>query len=303
MLTPWRIAAASGLEIATALGRLPGGGSRGRKRVKKAMNSVYARCEDAGLLARMPAFEEHYTEAYPELCALEAGYEDIRRECEHLLGFREQLTDISALGGDYTARGIHTIRWKAFMLKSGSFVEENCAYAPKTAALLRQLPNVHNAFLSILEPHQYVSPHWGYYKGFVRYHLGIVIPKNNADGNCWLRVNPDVADNAQRDKALIDRGPKYYWRNGHGVLFDDTNLHDAANESDGVRVVLWLDVARKLPRALELYNRALLWALYQEPSIRRFRENAVVQLPAEPDAVPDGVSLDRPDAVSYADDA
>ncbi len=29
------------------------------------------------------------------------------------------------------------------------------------------------------------------------------------------------------------------------MLFDDTFLHDAANESDQVRVVLFLDVARK----------------------------------------------------------
>jgi aspartyl/asparaginyl beta-hydroxylase (cupin superfamily) len=63
------------------------------------------------------------------------------------------------------------------------------------------------------------------------------------------------------------------------MMFDDTNLHDAANDSDEVRVVLWLDVARKLPRTLDLYNRALLKAVYYEPSVRRFRENAVVQLP------------------------
>jgi hypothetical protein len=63
------------------------------------------------------------------------------------------------------------------------------------------------------------------------------------------------------------------------VIFDDTNLHDAANESDEIRVVLWLDVARKLPPALALYNRALLSAVYYEPSVRRFRENAVVRMP------------------------
>jgi beta-hydroxylase len=282
MLTPWRVAGSSALEIATALGRLPGGGKRGRKRVKKALNAVYARCEDAGLLARMPAFDEHCGDEYPELRILEAGYEDIRSECERLLTFREQLTDMAALGGDYTAGGIHTIRWKAFMLKSGWFIEENCAHAPRTTELLRRMPSVYNAFFSILEPGQYVSPHWGYYKGFVRYHLGVVIPEDNAGKTCWLRVNTDRADNAQRDKALIARGPKYYWRNGHGVMFDDTNLHDAANESTEVRVVLWLDVARRLPRALALYNRVLLSTLYHEPSIRRFRENAVVRLPAPP---------------------
>lgn len=278
MLTPVRIAAASGLDIARALGRLPGAGRRGRKRVKKALNRVYARCEEEGLLERLPPFVEDYLDTYPELATLEAGYEDVRAECERLLGFREQLTDISALGGDYTAGGIHTIRWKAFVLKSGSFIAENCAQAPRTAALLRQLPSVYNAFFSILEPRQYVSPHWGYYKGFVRYHLGVVIPGDNRDRTCWLRVNAERSDNARRDKALIERGPRYYWRNGRGVVFDDTNLHDAANESDEVRVVLWLDVARRLPRALALYNRALLSTLYLEPSIRRFRENAVVRL-------------------------
>lgn len=279
MLTPLRIAASSGIEIATALGRLPRGGKKGRKRVKKAFNGVYARCEDAGLLPRLPAFDEDYGDAYPELRALEAGYADVRAECERLLEFRTQLTDMSKLGGDYTARGIHTIAWKAFMLKSGVFIPENCAHAPKTTALLQGMPRVHNAFFSILEPHQYVSPHWGYYKGFVRYHLGVVIPDDNADRRCWLRVNVDRADNARRDKALIERGPKHYWRNGRGVMFDDTNLHDAANESDAVRVVLWLDVERQLPPVLALYNRALLSALYRAPSIRRFRENAVVRLP------------------------
>jgi len=105
-----------------------------------------------------------------------------------------------------------------------------------------------------------------------------MIPDDNAHQACWLRVNADVADNARRDKSLIDRGEKYYWRNGRGVVFDDTNLHDAANGSDQVRVVLWLEVARKLPGALALHNRTLLAALYHEPSIRRFRENAVVRL-------------------------
>jgi len=264
-----------------ALGKLPGSGKKGKKRVKKAFNGVYTRCEDAGLIARMPDYLVDYGADYPELLSLEAAHADIRGECERLLTFRSRITDMAKLGGQYTERGIHTIQWKAFMLKSGTFIEENCALAPKTAAVLRPLKNVYNAFFSILEPRQYVSPHWGYYKGFLRYHLAVIIPGNNADKKCWLRVNVDRADNARRDKTLIANAAKFHWENGRGVMFDDTNLHDAANESDEVRVVLWLDVARKLPRALDVYNRALLKAVYYEPSVRRFRENAVVQLPAE----------------------
>src|SRR5215212_3857746 len=98
MLSGLRIAASSTADIATALARLPRGGKRGRKRVKKALNRVYTRCEDAGLLARLPGIDERYDE-YPELRALESGYEDVRRECEQLLRYREQVTDMSALGG------------------------------------------------------------------------------------------------------------------------------------------------------------------------------------------------------------
>ncbi len=274
MLKSTRIALASGVDISAALVRLPGAGKAGRKRVKAAINRVFTRFEQNGLLARPPAFDERYDD-YPELRLLETEYATVRRECELLLRFRHDMTDISAVGGDYTKAGIHTIRWKAFMLKSGAFIEENCAQAPQTAALLRRLPNVHNAFFSILEPRQYIRPHWGYYKGFVRYHLGVVIPDDNAGKTCWLRVNADPGDNERRDKSLVERGEKYYWRNGRGVVFDDTNLHDAANESDEVRVVLWLDVARNLPGELALLNRAMLAALYRAPSIRRFRENAV----------------------------
>src|SRR6201999_1766297 len=136
---------------------------------------------------------------YPELRIFEAHYNDVRAECEALLRYRSQMTDVAALGGDYTAGGIHTIDWKAFMLKAGGFVESNCKLAPKTAELLRRTPTVCNAFFSILEPRQYITPHWGYYKGFVRYHLGVVIPDDNAQRNCWLRINPDPADNATRD--------------------------------------------------------------------------------------------------------
>jgi ornithine lipid ester-linked acyl 2-hydroxylase len=277
MIASITIAAESALDIASALRQMPGSGKRGKGRVKDAINRVYSRCERAGLLARLPAFDEQYAD-YPELRIFETHYADVRAECEALLEQRDQLTDVAALGGDYTSGGIHTIRWKALMLKAGGFVEPNCALAPKTAELLRKTPSVRNAFFSILEPRQYVTPHWGYYKGFARYHLGVVIPGDNATGACWLRVNPDVDDHTQKDLSQVERGKKYYWRNGRGMIFDDTNLHDACNDSDEVRVVLWLDVVRKLPWPLSLYNELLLSAIYLEPSIRKFRESGVVRL-------------------------
>jgi aspartyl/asparaginyl beta-hydroxylase (cupin superfamily) len=277
MATGIQLAAASTVDILSAVARIPGGGTTAMNGVKDAINRVYSRSQDAGLLERLPTFDQRYVD-YPELRVFERRYPEIRQECEELLRQRERLTDIKALGGDYTAGGIHTIRWKAFMFKAGRFIESNCALAPRTAEILRSVPNVYNAFFSIIEPRQYVTPHFGYYKGFVRYHLGVLIPDDNAENKCWLRVNADPADNALRDKKLIERGEKHYWKNGRGFIFDDTNLHDAANECDETRVVLWLDVVRKMRPALALYNRAILSALYLEPSFRKIREKARVDL-------------------------
>jgi beta-hydroxylase len=176
----------------------------------------------------------------------------------------------------YTSGGIHQIAWKSFMFKSGEFIEENCALAPRTADLLRGLPGVYTAFFSVLEPNQHIKAHWGYWKGFVRYHLGVMIPDNNADKKCWIRVNPE-AQARGGDRAAIEQGETYHWHNGEAVLFDDTFLHDAANDTDQVRVVLFLDVARKMPWRLSLMNRLFLWIAHREKSVREVRTNARIK--------------------------
>jgi len=162
------------------------------------------------------------------------------------------------------------------MFKSGSFIEENCALAPRTAALLRGIPGVYTAFFSVVAPRLQKKAHWGYWKGFVRYHLGVVIPGNNRDNNCWIRVNP-TAQSRTGDRAAIAQGEKYHWHDGEAVLFDDTFLHEAANESDSVRVVLFLDVARKMPWWLSGLNRLFLWIAHQDKSVREIRANAKIK--------------------------
>ena len=244
--------------------------------LKKTINSIFTYFEAKGLLPRTPAFDRDYLRTYPALRLLEENYDVIRRECLHLLDFKDKLTDISAMGGRYTQAGIHTIKWKTFMFKSGEFIEPNCRLAPGTAALLRRIPGMYTAFFSVLEPHQQITPHWGYYKGFVRYHLGVVIPNNNAAGECYLRVNGDADDNLRRDPSLIDKGEVYYWKNGEGIVFDDNYLHDAANNSDQIRVVMWLDLRRKMPFYLQLFNMFCLAVAHREKSVRRIRENALV---------------------------
>ncbi len=104
----------------------------------------------------------------------------------------------------------------------------------------------------------------------------MVIPEDNRDGSCWLRVNASPAANAPRDAEEIVHGEKYFWRNGEGIVFDDNYLHDASNDSDEIRVVLWLDLRREMPFYLSWFNRLLLWGVHRNKSIEQIRENSVV---------------------------
>ena len=190
---------------------------------------------------------------------------------------RENLVPMASLGGGYTAGDTHVAKWTTLMFKSGQFIEENCALAPRTADILRGIPRVYTAFFSVLEPHQHIAPHYGYYKGFIRYHMGVMIPGNNAEESCWIRVNADQADNDADDKTLIEKGERYHWRNGEGVMLDDTFMHEAANESDEVRVILFLDVARRMPWYLDIFNRIVLFVVHREGSVKKIREVARIR--------------------------
>ena len=266
-----------GAAAALAVARFEKMPSKKKKKLfTKTINEIYAWFEDHGLMKRNPAYIREYHRDYPGLKQLEEGHADVQRECLELLNIKDRLTDVRALGAGYTAGGIHLAKWKAFMFKSGDFIEENCRLAPKTAALIRGIPGVYTAFFSVLDPHQEITPHWGYYKGFLRYHLGVRIPYNNENKQCWLRVNSDREQNAMQDKDLIVNGERYYWKNGEGIIFDDNYLHDAANESDEVRVVLWLDLRRKMPFYIMPLNRLCLWLVYRDKSVEKIRRGALI---------------------------
>ena len=243
-------------------------------RIKDQAAELFISAERKGVFHKLPAFERDLSE-YPELAILAQNYSTIRAECEALVGGHARIPGMEELTS-YTSGGIHQIAWKSFMFKSGAFIDENCALAPRTGALLEKIPGLYTAFFSVLEPHQHIKPHWGYWKGFIRYHLGVIIPDNNRENKCWIRINPDAQDRTQARDA-IEQGERYFWKNGEAVLFDDTFLHDAANESDQVRVVLFLDLVRKMPWPLALLNRLFLWIARQDKSVREIRKNATIK--------------------------
>jgi beta-hydroxylase len=191
---------------------------------------------------------------------------------------KDQLHDIAGAGGKRTKGGIHAVKWKSFMFKAGTFIPENCALCPQTAALLQRIPRIKQAFFSILDPDQHIKTHKGYYYGFLRYHLGLIIPYHNQHKECWIRIHADPDDNRRYDKSSIVKGEKYHWQEGKGILFNDNYLHEAANESDQLRVVLYLDVIRKYPWWLDWFNLLLLNIGYSSAPVKRIAKDARVKL-------------------------
>lgn len=122
--------------------------------------------------------------------------------------------------------------WRAIFLKKLGVLDNSMIkYFPETIKLL-QSKQIHNAFFSILDPGVEIPPHVGYYKGYLRYHMGIIIPNNDSSN--------------ENDKAYIVCGnKKYIWKEKKGIVFDDMYLHYVRNPTNQMRVVLYLDIKRK----------------------------------------------------------
>jgi len=153
--------------------------------------------------------------------------------------------------------------WRAIYLKrSGEIDKKVSAYFPETDRLLED-PQIHNAIFSILDPGVEIPPHRGYFKGYLRYHLGIVIP--------------------EKDKAyIVCGGQKHEWKVKEGVLFDDMYMHHVKNPSNQLRVVLYLDVKRKESNPiLSGLNDLTTYLIEINPLVKTFLQNQHKQIKSE----------------------
>lgn len=161
---------------------------------------------------------------FPELKILQENWQMIRDEAVNL----NQATHIKA-SADLDDLGFNSFfrtGWKRFYLKwYGANLKSAEQLCPKTLALLQQLPNVKGAMFAMLPPGAYLGKHRDPYAGSLRYHLGLVTP--NSD-DCYISVD----------------GQKYSWRDGEAVIFDETYIHYAKNQTEQNRIILFLDVKR-----------------------------------------------------------
>jgi aspartyl/asparaginyl beta-hydroxylase (cupin superfamily) len=192
---------------------------------------------------------------FPWLAELEAGWRDMRAELDEILEDRDRLPAFHDLSPDQKRISLGR-NWKTFgFYVFGDRYEPNCRRAPRTAALLESVPDLRNAWFSILAPGYHIPPHRGPTNGIVRIHLGLKIPRDRE--NCWMRVGNEIV----------------HWSEGDSVVFDDFYEHEVQNNTDEERVVLFFDVDRPLRPVGRMLSRALIGTFKRTAYIKDAKSN------------------------------
>ena len=218
-------------------------------------------------------------ERFPWVEHIESNWTVIREEVDALLAEQAELPNVQDISKDQIEI-TDDDRWKTFFLYGYGFEAKlGVQMCPRTAALMREIPGMTTAMISILSPRKHILDHRGPYKGVLRYHLGLVVPQDAA--SCRIRVGEDVR----------------HWEEGKSMVFDDTFNHEVWNDTDETRVVLFVDVLRPLPEPESTINRLIVKAIGYSPFVldakrnqqawesrylqrRREREHAAAQAPA-----------------------
>lgn len=92
---------------------------------------------------------------------------------------------------------------------------------------------------AVLPPGATLPRHRDPYAGSLRYHLGL---RTANSPQCYIDVD----------------GERRFWRDGEVLMFDETFIHYARNETDVKRIILFCDIARPLNNP---FARAVDWLM------------------------------------------
>jgi beta-hydroxylase len=173
--------------------------------------------------------------AFPELRILEQHWREIRAEA---LALMEAEIKAPTEHNDAGFNSFFKKGWKRFYVKWYAEPHPSArALCPRTAELVSGLPSVRAAMFAHLPDGAKLGRHRDPFAGSLRYHLGLVTPN---DDSCYIDVD----------------GERYSWRDGEGVVFDETFIHYAENRSGMDRIVLFCDIERPLKFAwARAFNR------------------------------------------------
>lgn len=194
------------------------------------------------------------SDLFPWVKGLERDWRLIRRELDEVMTFRDQIPSFQEI-----LKEVGLIQsdnnWKTFFLAGiGMDCTQNARHCPETMRLLRTIPGMTTAFFSILSPGKHIPAHRGAWNGILRLHVGLMVPQPH-------------------DRVRIRIGNDFYsWREGEALVFDDTFNHEVWNDTDGYRVVLFVDFARPLHQPFHWLNERLLHLGALAPFLREAGE-------------------------------
>jgi beta-hydroxylase len=189
----------------------------------------------AYLLSRVPTRSRMPVASLPQLQLLQDNWQTIRDEALALYGAGHIAVKDDLPGSNFYKDN----RWKSFYLKVYDLeLPSAAAMAPKTLAMIDRVPGMNLALFAVLMPGKKLGQHHDPFAYTLRYSLGLSTPNSE---DCGLVVN----------------GETYHWRDGDGIVFDETYLHSAYNDTETPRIILMTDVDRpmKLAWVQALYSR------------------------------------------------
>ncbi|PTY02141.1 aspartyl/asparaginyl beta-hydroxylase [Opitutaceae bacterium EW11] len=193
--------------------------------------------------------------AFPWVAEVESEWAKIRKELDVVLQRREELPNFQDISTDVKSIQRDN-QWKTFFFCGyGKSSEENLRRCPETGRILKKIPGLKTAFFSILSPRKHIPAHRGPFNGVLRLHLGLLVPEPRT--RCRIRVEKGV---------LV-------WEEGKAVVFDDSFNHEVWNDTDGVRVVLFVDFERPIRWPFNWLNKLVLSLAVFTPYIREADQN------------------------------
>ena len=183
---------------------------------------------------------------FPELAPLKENWQTIRDEaqsrCTQQGGHHPKARTRTTT---WPSTGVLQARLEALLLPKwyGDYLPSAEKLCPKTTELLKQHPDASTPAMFTLMAPPRADPRSSTATpsaASLRYHLGLITP--NSDG-CTIWID----------------GEPHSWRDGEDLVFDETYVHNAANETDTTRVILFCDFTRPLKTPImRAFNRFMI---------------------------------------------
>lgn len=168
---------------------------------------------------------------FADLKVIEDNWEVISKEAQalHANKYFDIVKDPDAKSYfDLGFRTFYKYGWSKFYLNWYGYTHKSALkHCPETLKVLKKCKLVKGAMFSYLPPGGKLTRHQDPIACSLRYHLGLKTPNND---NCFINIDDQF----------------YSWRDGKPLLFDETYIHFANNNTDEDRIILMCEVARPM---------------------------------------------------------